>query len=101
MLVLFVFSFTALEYCIRSNVLSRFIDDPTILYRAALIGPLRAASIESFAAKRTDEFRKKCREVLLLVEKLSKSSEEWESAIGKSISSLSGVVCDIYELRLN
>ncbi|MCP9260278.1 hypothetical protein DINM_003646 [Dirofilaria immitis] len=74
-------SFAAVDYCIRSKVLSRYIDDPAILYFAALLGPLRASSVESFAAKRAEEFRRKCRDVLLRVEKLAGSSKEWECAI--------------------
>ncbi|OZC07851.1 hypothetical protein X798_05161 [Onchocerca flexuosa] len=79
-------SFAAVDYCIRNRMLSRYIDDPTILYFAALLGPLRASSVESFAAKRTEEFRQKCRNVLLRVEKLTSSSKEWELAIDDRIN---------------
>lgn len=74
-------SFAAVDYCIRNKVLSRYLDDPAILYSAALLGPLRAGTVESFAAKRAEEFRQKCREVLLRVEKLVSSPNEWEHAI--------------------
>uniref|UniRef100_A0A2K6VIF1 3'-5' exonuclease domain-containing protein n=1 Tax=Onchocerca volvulus TaxID=6282 RepID=A0A2K6VIF1_ONCVO len=81
-------SFAAVDYCIRNKMLSRYIDDPTILYFAALLGPLRAGSVESFAAKRTEEFRQKCRDVLLRVEKLTSSSKEWERAIVNYLGSV-------------
>uniref|UniRef100_A0A915PK19 3'-5' exonuclease domain-containing protein n=1 Tax=Setaria digitata TaxID=48799 RepID=A0A915PK19_9BILA len=81
-------SFTALDYCIRNKVLSRFVDDPKILYIAALLGPLRASSVESFAAKRTEEFRQKCRDVLLRVEELANSPKEWERVVVNYLGSV-------------
>ncbi|EJD74851.1 3'-5' exonuclease [Loa loa] len=81
-------SFSAVDYCIRNKVLSRYFDDPAILYSAALLGPLRAGSVESFAAKRGEEFRQRCREVLLRVEKLAGSPKEWERAIVEYLGSV-------------
>ncbi|KAL3993826.1 3'-5' exonuclease family protein [Acanthocheilonema viteae] len=74
-------SFTAIDYCIRNKVISRYFDDPAILYSAALLGPLRASTVELFAAKRTEQFRQKCRDILLEVEKLVSSPKEWERAV--------------------
>ncbi|CAG9538485.1 unnamed protein product [Cercopithifilaria johnstoni] len=74
-------SFAAVDYCIRNKVISRYFDDPAILYSAALLGPLRASSVESFAVNRTEEFRQRCRDILLRVEKLASSPKEWECAV--------------------
>ncbi|VDK85455.1 unnamed protein product [Litomosoides sigmodontis] len=81
-------SFAAVDYCISHKVISRHFHDPAILYFAALLGPLRASSVESFVAKRTEEFRQECRDILLRVEKLSSSPEEWELAVAHYLGSV-------------
>uniref|UniRef100_A0A0R3S077 3'-5' exonuclease domain-containing protein n=1 Tax=Elaeophora elaphi TaxID=1147741 RepID=A0A0R3S077_9BILA len=81
-------SFAAVDYCIRNKVLSRHFDDPSILYCAALLGPLRASTVELFAAKRTEEFRQRCRDVLLRVEELASSPKEWERAVVRYLGSV-------------
>lgn len=96
----FIFSFAAVDYCIRNKIISRYFDDPAILYCAALLGPLRATTVESFAAKRTEEFRQKCRDVLLGVEKLASSPVEWERAVGNSVVFISSKFLKIFERNM-
>uniref|UniRef100_A0A0N5CKT0 3'-5' exonuclease domain-containing protein n=1 Tax=Thelazia callipaeda TaxID=103827 RepID=A0A0N5CKT0_THECL len=86
-------SFTALDYCIRNKILSRYIYDPTVLYKAALLGPLRASSVESFAARRTEEFRQRCREFLIRLEHMTYSVKGWERAVVSYLGSLKQ--CDV------
>ncbi|MFH4978238.1 hypothetical protein AB6A40_004947 [Gnathostoma spinigerum] len=74
-------SFSALVFFMHDRRFSHELNDPTLLSIAAFLGPLRATTVEAFVQHRTKEFRQKCRDSLLEVERSSMSQEEWRNRL--------------------
>ncbi|VDO70898.1 unnamed protein product [Haemonchus placei] len=72
-----LFSFAALTFIMRDDVLSEFAEEPDPVLHALYLGPLGAATVEAFASGRSEEFRRKCRAILNEAEIAMKSYEEF------------------------
>ncbi|CAB3405515.1 unnamed protein product [Caenorhabditis bovis] len=57
-------SFNALEFFMRDEFINKYLTNPGTILQAMYIGPLKAATVETFATNRSSEFRQQCREIL-------------------------------------
>lgn len=85
-------SFASLVCCLHEPLFSCWFKDPSIIGVAMLLGPLRATTVEAFACNRSKEFRQKCREVILEMEKCTASKSSWRRQIDTLLSKGSGRV---------
>ncbi|ULU07688.1 hypothetical protein L3Y34_019001 [Caenorhabditis briggsae] len=65
-------SFNALNYFMHDQVLTQHFKNPATILHALYLGPLNAQTVEVFAANRSAEFRRSCREVLRVAVRASK-----------------------------
>ncbi|VDD86733.1 unnamed protein product [Enterobius vermicularis] len=73
--------YTVLIYIIRRRGLNRYLQDPSLLFTVALLGPLSASDVENFASERSLEFREECRRIVFRLESCTLSTSIWEAAL--------------------
>lgn len=68
-------------YCMSDRMLRTHFDPDHILMHTIMIGALTASCVEAFANERNDEFRRRCRTLLIEAESIADSRQRWMCAM--------------------